>query len=166
MMFLSPDSPVSDARTLVIGYFCRNIPSCISFKKLFFRCFCSALVNRLFYINLRNHYKTGRDCGSSPWSLPVFYCARKSLTLMILGSVTDDSRKSLSPVRNKSAPTPSAARRIGLSFISRIFSSASASSPGMGMTSMDCRAANRNASSSTILSGNFSRNLRCNSSTT
>lgn len=86
MMFLSPDSPVSDAHTLVIGYFCRNIPSCISFRKLFFRCFYSALVNRLFYINLRNHYKTGRDCGSSPWSLPVFYCSRKSLTLMILGS--------------------------------------------------------------------------------
>lgn len=56
---------------------------------------------------------------------------------MILGSVTDDSKKSLSPVRNKSAPASRTALRIGLSFASQIFSSVSVSSSGAGTISMD-----------------------------
>ena len=45
------------------------------------------------------------------------YISRKTGTLMILGSFTEDSRKSLSPVRKRSAPALSAARKMGRSFI-------------------------------------------------
>ena len=59
------------------------------------------------------------------------YISRNMGTLIIRGSSTDDSRKSLSPVRNRSAPAFNAARRIGRSFGSRIFDSASTASSGV-----------------------------------
>ena len=59
---------------------------------------------------------------------------KKSATLMIRGSVINDSRKSLSPVRNRSACASNAARRIGRSFGSRIFFSVSETVSGVETT--------------------------------
>lgn len=64
------------------------------------------------------------------------YKERKSATLIMRGSSTDDSRKSLSPVRNRSTFEESAARKIGLSYTSRIKLSASKTSSGIGITRM------------------------------
>ncbi len=55
---------------------------------------------------------------------------RKSATETIRGSVTEDSRKSLSPVRNRSACAFNAARRIGRPFGLRILCSELTASSG------------------------------------
>ena len=75
---------------------------------------------------------------------------------MILGSVIDDSKKSLSPVINKSIPESIAARRIGLSLGSLIEYSADSFSSGVSTTLMNFKALNKNASYLVTFVGNFS----------
>ena len=70
------------------------------------------------------------------------------------GSSTDDSKKSLSPVRKKSAFEDKAALRIGLSFTSLINSSSSITSRGVFTTSITSIAEYKNASNSVMRSGN------------
>lgn len=65
------------------------------------------------------------------------YISRKDVTLTTLGSVTADSKKSLSPVRNKSACAFNAALKIGQSFGSRISFSRTSSSSGVCTVRID-----------------------------
>ena len=73
------------------------------------------------------------------------HMVRKSATETIRGSVTEDSRKSLSPVRNRSACAFNAARRIGRSFGSRIHCSELTASSGVETSLMKDNALKRNA---------------------
>ena len=65
------------------------------------------------------------------------YISRKDVTLIIPGSVTADSKKSLSPVRNKSACAFNAALKIGQSLGSRISFSRTSSSSGVCTVRID-----------------------------
>ena len=84
-----------------------------------------------------------------------YYISKNSAAVIILGSVTPDSRKSLSPVSNTSALAFNAARNIGLSLTSRISFSTSSSISGVVATSMTDSKYARNFSSMEILVGNF-----------
>ena len=86
-------------------------------------------VNESIFSDIIKNEKQAGTAESLSGLCLFYHLSKKSFTLMILGSVTDDSKKSLSPVRNKSAPASRTALKIGLSFASRIFSSVSVSSP-------------------------------------
>lgn len=71
------------------------------------------------------------------------------------GVVMPDSKKSLSPVNTTSAFASIAARRIGRSSTSLIFSSVPFSSVGIGTSSSEIKATERKRSSAERRFGNF-----------
>ena len=89
---------------------------------------------------------------------------KNSEAVIILGVFTPDSRKSLSPVINISAPAMIAALKIGRSFISRIFSSSSNSSVGVEATIKSGSVSAKKCSNSGIWCGNLRLKIRRNSS--
>ena len=82
----------------------------------------------------------------------------------ICGWSIPDSKKSLSPVRRISALALIAARKMGLSAVSRIRDSESVSSVGICTISMDKSAMDRKRFNASILFGNYLLNIRRNSS--
>ena len=83
------------------------------------------------------------------------YNFKKSEAVMMRGLDTEDSRKSLSPVKSTSTLALIAARRIGLSKTSRIAISDSYDSSGVGTIEIVVSAIAKKASSVASLFGNF-----------